>query len=166
MLAARKARSDSASPRRNFRPARERQDEQPSLSALSREFGRARSGVVAAIRAYRRRGRGNRRSMRCLRSESSMPRCAALPRAERAGARVRLAVSTRSMRMALLPKDAADEKSAILEDPRRHRRRRGGLFAGDLFRMYQRYAEARAGRSRSCRRARAPPAASRRSSPR
>lgn len=50
---------------------------------------------------------------------------------------------SQDVRLALLPKDAADAGSAILEV-------RGGtggdeaaLFAGDLFRMYQRYAEAR-----------------------
>jgi peptide chain release factor 1 len=58
-------------------------------------------------------------------------------------ARARLDNLEHQLRLTLLPKDAADEKSAILEI-------RGGtggdeaaLFAGDLFRMYQRYAESK-----------------------
>ena len=66
----------------------------------------------------------------------------------------------------LLPKDAADERSVILEVRAGTGGDEAALFAGDLFRMYQRYADARAGRSRSCRRARARSAASRKSSPR
>ncbi|KAA0968869.1 peptide chain release factor 1 [Aureimonas fodinaquatilis] len=41
----------------------------------------------------------------------------------------------------LLPKDAADEKGAILEIRAGTGGSEAGLFAGDLFRMYQRYAE-------------------------
>ncbi len=45
------------------------------------------------------------------------------------------------LRLALLPKDAADEKSAILEIRAGTGGDEAALFAGDLFRMYQRYAE-------------------------
>ncbi|ESR24080.1 peptide chain release factor 1 [Lutibaculum baratangense] len=45
------------------------------------------------------------------------------------------------MRILLLPKDAADEKSAILEIRAGTGGDEAALFAGDLFRMYQRYAE-------------------------
>ena len=44
--------------------------------------------------------------------------------------------------MQLLPKDAADEKSAILELRAGTGGEEAALFAGDLFRMYQRYADA------------------------
>ena len=47
------------------------------------------------------------------------------------------------MQILLLPKDAADEKSAILEIRAGTGGNEAALFAGDLFRMYQRYAEAR-----------------------
>ena len=43
--------------------------------------------------------------------------------------------------MQLLPKDAADEKSAILEVRAGTGGEEAALFAGDLFRMYQRYAD-------------------------
>jgi peptide chain release factor 1 len=44
------------------------------------------------------------------------------------------------IRLLLLPKDAADEKSAILEIRAGTGGNEAALFAGDLFRMYQRYA--------------------------
>jgi peptide chain release factor 1 len=43
----------------------------------------------------------------------------------------------------LLPRDAADEKSAILEIRAGTGGNEAALFAGDLFRMYQRYADLR-----------------------
>ncbi len=46
-----------------------------------------------------------------------------------------------SLRLAMLPKDAADAKSAILEIRAGTGGDEAGLFAGDLLRMYQRYAE-------------------------
>jgi peptide chain release factor 1 len=45
------------------------------------------------------------------------------------------------LRIALLPKDAADERSAILEVRAGTGGDEAALFAGDLFRMYARYAE-------------------------
>ena len=48
-----------------------------------------------------------------------------------------------SLSRALLPKDAADEKGALLEIRAGTGGSEAGLFAGDLFRMYSRYAELR-----------------------
>lgn len=61
---------------------------------------------------------------------------AALIREALPGAERRLAVS-------LLPRDAADERSAILEIRAGTGGDEAALFAGDLFRMYGRYAETR-----------------------
>ncbi|WP_321501266.1 peptide chain release factor 1 [Breoghania sp.] len=47
------------------------------------------------------------------------------------------------VRLALLPKDAADAGSAVLEVRAGTGGDEAALFAGDLFRMYQRYAETR-----------------------
>ncbi len=47
------------------------------------------------------------------------------------------------LKILLLPKDAADEKSAILEIRAGTGGDEAALFAGDLFRMYQRYSEAK-----------------------
>jgi peptide chain release factor 1 len=48
---------------------------------------------------------------------------------------------TRNVQLALLPKDAADEKNAILEVRAGTGGDEAALFAADLFRMYQRYAQ-------------------------
>jgi peptide chain release factor 1 len=56
-------------------------------------------------------------------------------------ARTRLVDLEQELKIALLPKDAADEKSAILEIRAGTGGDEAALFAGDLFRMYQRYAE-------------------------
>ncbi len=47
---------------------------------------------------------------------------------------------TQDIRIALLPRDADDEKSAIVEVRAGTGGEEAALFAGDLFRMYQRYA--------------------------
>jgi peptide chain release factor 1 len=53
-----------------------------------------------------------------------------------------LADAERQLALALLPKDAADERSAILEIRAGTGGDEAALFAGDLYRMYQRYADA------------------------
>jgi peptide chain release factor 1 len=52
----------------------------------------------------------------------------------------RIEALERDMQIMLLPKDAADEKSAILEIRAGTGGSEAALFAGDLFRMYERYA--------------------------
>ncbi len=98
--------------------------------------------VVAAIRAYR----GEVEEIAGIESLLEDPKLDAemrsLAESERAEARVRLAALEQKLRVALLPKDAADEKSAILEIRAGTGGDEAALFAGDLFRMYQRYAEA------------------------
>ena len=49
----------------------------------------------------------------------------------------------REVQLALLPKDEADAKNAILEVRAGTGGEEAGLFAAELFRMYQRYAESR-----------------------
>ena len=53
----------------------------------------------------------------------------------------RLPAAERHLAISLLPKDAADERSAILEIRAGTGGDEAALFAGDLFRMYQRYAD-------------------------
>src|SRR5271155_3223243 len=50
---------------------------------------------------------------------------------------------TRRVQLSLLPKDAADEKNAIIEVRAGTGGEEAALFAAQLFRMYQRYAEVR-----------------------
>jgi peptide chain release factor 1 len=59
----------------------------------------------------------------------------------------RLVEAERRLALALLPKDAADERSAILEIRAGTGGDEAALFAGDLFRMYQRYADTRGWRT-------------------
>ncbi|MDB5671065.1 MAG: peptide chain release factor 1, partial [Alphaproteobacteria bacterium] len=55
----------------------------------------------------------------------------------------RLPEAERALALRLLPRDAADERPAMLEIRAGTGGDEAALFAGDLFRMYQRYAESR-----------------------
>ena len=65
----------------------------------------------------------------------------ALARIEQEDLEDRLEQLERELKLQLLPKDAADERSVILEIRAGTGGEEAALFAGDLFRMYQRYAE-------------------------
>jgi peptide chain release factor 1 len=60
---------------------------------------------------------------------------------------VRLAAAEDRLRQLLVPRDPADAKDAILEVKSGEGGEESALFAGDLLRMYQRYAEARGWRT-------------------
>ncbi len=66
---------------------------------------------------------------------------AELAETERAALGEKAEALTQSIRMLLIPKDAADEKNAILEVRAGTGGDEAALFAGDIFRMYQRHAE-------------------------
>ncbi len=108
------------------------------LAAMSREYAELRP-VVAEIAAWRTLLREREDAerlladpeMRGLAAEELVRISAALPAAEQA------------LRLALLPRDAADERSAILEIRAGTGGDEAALFAADLARMYQRLAEAR-----------------------
>ena len=57
--------------------------------------------------------------------------------------RAQLEAAERALALALLPRDAADERAAMLEIRAGTGGDEAALFAGDLFRMYQRYADNR-----------------------
>jgi peptide chain release factor 1 len=69
------------------------------------------------------------------------PDMAELAGAEIAELEARLPELEEALRIALLPKDAADDRPAIIEIRPGTGGDEAALFAGDLFRMYQRYAE-------------------------
>jgi peptide chain release factor 1 len=73
----------------------------------------------------------------------SDPEMRELAEAEFHDAKARLPLLEREIRLMLLPRDAADERSAILEIRPAAGGDEAGLFAGELFRAYQRYAESR-----------------------
>ncbi|HYN37807.1 MAG TPA: PCRF domain-containing protein, partial [Rhodospirillales bacterium] len=66
-----------------------------------------------------------------------------LARDELQGLKRRLPELQEQLQLFLLPKDAADEKNAIIEVRAGTGGEEAALFAADLFRMYQRYAELR-----------------------
>lgn len=71
------------------------------------------------------------------------PEMKALAEEELPGLRERLPELEQTLRLALLPKDDADARPAILEIRPGTGGEEAALFAGDLLRMYQRYAEGR-----------------------
>src|SRR6185295_5085733 len=71
----------------------------------------------------------------------SDPEMASLAEEEAARLDSQITERIEAVRQLLLPKDAADAKSAILEIRAGTGGSEAALFAGDLFRMYQRYAD-------------------------
>jgi peptide chain release factor 1 len=105
---------------------------------LSKEYAELEP-VVAPIAAYRKAVRDLAAAEELAGSSDGEMR--EMAEAEIGELRPRVEELVQAIRVLLLPRDEADEKNAILEI-------RGGtggdeaaLFAGDLFRMYQRYAE-------------------------
>ncbi len=66
---------------------------------------------------------------------------AALAREEIDALRPQIEEQEQALKILLLPKDAADERSAIVEVRAGTGGDEAALFAADLFRMYQRYAD-------------------------
>ncbi len=77
-----------------------------------------------------------------LEAMAADPEMKAMAEEELAILRESLPEAEREMALALLPKDAADERAAMLEIRAGTGGDEAALFAGDLFRMYQRYADA------------------------
>ena len=107
---------------------------------LSREFAEL-GPVVEAIKAYRAVARRDRRPRRDDRRSDDRRRDARAwrkPRSRRCSAR--RDTLEQQIRLALIPKDAMDDHNAILEIRAGTGGDEAALFAGDLFRMYERYA--------------------------
>jgi peptide chain release factor 1 len=106
---------------------------------LSRELA-SLDDVVEKVRAYR----AARTEVDELRAMLADPGLDAdmrpLAESEIIEARERLAAGEAALKLALLPKDDADEKGVILEVRAGTGGDEAALFAGDLFRAYQKYA--------------------------
>jgi peptide chain release factor 1 len=108
--------------------------------ALSREMSQL-DDVVGAIRAYHAAAE-NLKGLQALADDPAMDaEMRSLAEDELPQARQDVEKAAQSLRVILLPKDEADEKSAILEIRAGTGGDEAALFAGDLFRMYARYAE-------------------------
>ncbi|MDE3123133.1 MAG: peptide chain release factor 1 [Paracoccaceae bacterium] len=106
------------------------------IAQLSREYADLKP-VVAEIRAYRQ-------ALDDLDEAEAMladPEMRALAEDELPRLKARIPEMERALQLALLPKDAADARPAILEIRPGTGGEEAALFAGDLLRMYQRYAE-------------------------
>ena len=111
-------------------------------SGLSRELAELEP-VVEAIRAWRAKDR-ERADLETLLGDAELdPEMREMARGELEQAVADAEAMAQQIRIALLPKDVADEGNAILEVRAGTGGDEAALFAGDLFRMYVKYAEAR-----------------------
>ena len=96
--------------------------------------------VVAAIAAWRKAQIGLDEALALIDDPETDAEMRDLAYEERDAARAEIEARAREILIALLPKDAADERGVILEIRAGTGGDEASLFAGDLLRMYQRYA--------------------------
>ncbi len=106
---------------------------------LSREFAEL-DPVVDAVRSYRAAQRELADLAALIADPATDPEMRAIAEAEKPELEARRAELEQELRLALLPKDAMDERNVILEIRAGTGGDEAALFAGDLFRMYERYA--------------------------
>ncbi len=111
-------------------------------SALSRELNDLEP-VVSAIGAYRAKEKERADLAAMLQDPDLDAEMRAMASAEFAAAETAAEEMAKAIRIALLPKDAADEGDVILEVRAGTGGDEAALFAGDLFRMYVKYAESK-----------------------
>ena len=114
--------------------------DQESYVRLSREFSEL-DPIVATINALRAALREREGLQQLIDDPASEKDMAALAEEEIGPLDEKIEQLEHQLKVQLLPKDAADEKSAILEVRAGTGGEEAALFAGDLFRMYQRYAD-------------------------
>ena len=114
--------------------------DQENYVRLSREFAEL-DPIVTTITTLRNTEREVDELKQLIDDPKSDPEMAALAEEERGALEPKIAELEQQLKVQLLPKDAADEKSAILEVRAGTGGEEAALFAGDLFRMYQRYAD-------------------------
>ena len=107
------------------------------IADLGREYAGLRP-VVETINDWQ----SARTELAAAKELLSDPEMAELAEAEIAEIEPRLPDLEDALRIALLPKDAADARPAVIEIRPGTGGDEAALFAGDLFRMYQRFAEA------------------------
>ncbi len=108
------------------------------IARLGREYAELRP-VVEEIRDYRQ-ALDDAEAARAMLDD---PEMRGLAQEELAELETRLPELEASLQLALLPRDEADSRPAILEIRPGTGGEEAALFAGDLMRMYQRYAEAK-----------------------
>ena len=108
------------------------------FASVAREYAELKP-VVETVSAYQTLTRDIDEAEAMLRD----PEMRELAEAELPELRKNLPTMEKAVQLALLPKDAADARPALLEIRPGTGGDEAGLFAADLLRMYQRYAEAR-----------------------
>jgi len=114
--------------------------DQESYVRLSREFAEL-DPIVATITELRRATHERDDLQQLIDDPAADGEMTALAEAELEALGPKIEELERQLKVQLLPKDEADEKSAILELRAGTGGEEAALFAGDLFRMYQRYAD-------------------------
>jgi peptide chain release factor 1 len=114
--------------------------DQENRVRLSREFADL-NPIVATIMTLRSAESEVKDLKQLIDDPNSDPDMVALAEEERGVLEPKIEALEGQLKVQLLPKDAADEKSAILEVRAGTGGEEAALFAGDLFRMYQRYAD-------------------------
>ena len=112
--------------------------EADEIAALAKEYSELKP-VVEEIEAYRTMLASQEEAEAML----SDPEMKALAEEELEGLKETLPAAEQRLRISLLPKDAADSRPAMIEIRPGTGGDEAALFAGDLLRMYQRYAEAK-----------------------
>ena len=112
--------------------------ESGEISSLAREYAELKP-VVAEIEEYQSLLSAQSDAEEMLKDTEMR----GLAEAELSSIQARLPEAENALRIALLPKDAADARPAIVEIRPGTGGDEAALFAGDLLRMYQRYAEAK-----------------------
>ena len=113
---------------------------QVQFAKLSKEFSDL-SPVVAAIQEWSKAVKDTADLEAMIRDPGADKEMATLARDELDQIKPRLTDMEQKLKVLLLPKDSADERSAILEVRAGTGGDEAALFAADLFRMYSRYAD-------------------------
>jgi peptide chain release factor 1 len=116
--------------------------DQETYVRLSREFAEL-DPIVATIISLRSAIRERQDLQHLIDDPASETDMSALAKEEIGPLDAKIDELEQQLKVQLLPKDTADEKSAILEVRAGTGGEEAALFAADLFRMYQRYADAR-----------------------
>jgi peptide chain release factor 1 len=106
---------------------------------LSREFAEL-APVVEAVKSYRAAEHELEGVTSLIADPATDPEMRSIAEAEKPELEARRTALEHRLRLALLPKDAMDERNVILEIRAGTGGDEAALFAGDLFRMYERYA--------------------------
>jgi peptide chain release factor 1 len=115
--------------------------DQTRFTALMKE----RASIEPTVTAYRRYRALERESAQndALRADKSDPEMAALAEEEAPALRERLRAAEAELQELMLPRDPDDGKDVFIEIRAGAGGDEAGIFAGDLMRMYTRFAEAR-----------------------